>query len=120
MKFDVVRAWKDDTYRQSLSEEQIGQLPVNPAGEIELTETDLLSIYGGGGAGPVGVGRGPIGGVGAVGAVGAVAAPVPVLVPGWFNNFNRFALSNRCSLDCSFGCDIIRRRGRDEFGDDGF
>ncbi len=32
MKFDVVRAWKDENYRQSLSEEQRRLLPANPAG----------------------------------------------------------------------------------------
>lgn len=45
MKFDIVRAWKDETYRQSLSEEQLSALPVNPAGE--LNETELAAIYGG-------------------------------------------------------------------------
>jgi len=117
MKLDVVRAWKDESYRQSLSEEQIGQMPANPAGEIELTEMELLSIYGDGGAGPYGApvaaihhAVAPVG-LGAVGV--AAAAPVPVLVPGWFNNFNRIVLSTRCSIDCSFGCDIIERRRLD-------
>src|ERR1700722_13744908 len=57
MKFDVVRAWKDEAYRQSLSEEQLSALPANPAGELELTDDDLASVYGGGsdeyGHGPV-------------------------------------------------------------------
>ena len=47
MKFDIIRAWKDDTYRQNLSAEQLSQLPDNPAGELELTDADLESIYGG-------------------------------------------------------------------------
>lgn len=47
MKFDVVRAWKDDTYRQGLSDEQLCTLPANPAGELELSETDLSSVSGG-------------------------------------------------------------------------
>ncbi|HLI68543.1 MAG TPA: mersacidin/lichenicidin family type 2 lantibiotic [Ktedonobacteraceae bacterium] len=47
MKFDAVRAWKDDTYRQSLSNEQLSKLPANPAGELELSETDLASVSGG-------------------------------------------------------------------------
>lgn len=44
MKFDIVRAWKDETYRQSLRGEAI---PANPAGEVELTNEDLESGWGG-------------------------------------------------------------------------
>lgn len=47
MKFDVVRAWKDENYRQGLTEEQLSTLPVNPAGELELTDAELESVYGG-------------------------------------------------------------------------
>jgi mersacidin/lichenicidin family type 2 lantibiotic len=49
MKLDIVRAWKDEAYRQSLSEEQLSTLPANPAGQLELAETDLLSVQGGSG-----------------------------------------------------------------------
>ena len=35
---DIIRAWKDEEYRNSLSEEQRSQLPENPAGMIELDE----------------------------------------------------------------------------------
>ena len=49
MSFDIVRAWKDDEYRQSLSDEERGSLPTNPVGEIELTDADLELVYGGGG-----------------------------------------------------------------------
>lgn len=42
MKFDLVRVWKDEAYRQSLSGEQ---LPANPAGE--LAEAQLDVVYGG-------------------------------------------------------------------------
>jgi mersacidin/lichenicidin family type 2 lantibiotic len=45
MKLDIVRAWKDENYRQSLSREQINALPANPAGE--LTDADLESACGG-------------------------------------------------------------------------
>lgn len=45
MKFDIVRAWKDEIYRQSLSEEQLQSLPANPAGE--LTDDELASVSGG-------------------------------------------------------------------------
>ena len=47
MKLDIVRAWKDETYRQSLSDEQFSTLPANPAGEMELSDTCLDTIYGG-------------------------------------------------------------------------
>jgi mersacidin/lichenicidin family type 2 lantibiotic len=46
MKFDIVRAWKDETYRQTLSEEQLSMLPANPAGE--LTDAEMASVCGGG------------------------------------------------------------------------
>jgi mersacidin/lichenicidin family type 2 lantibiotic len=48
MKLDIVRAWKDESYRQDLSEEQLNTLPANPSGELELTDSDLESVYGGG------------------------------------------------------------------------
>jgi mersacidin/lichenicidin family type 2 lantibiotic len=47
MKLDIVRAWKDQNYRASLSEEQLGQLPPNPAGEAELSDAELEAVYGG-------------------------------------------------------------------------
>ena len=42
MNYDVVRAWKDENYRESLDVEQ---LMANPAGE--LSEEDLLAVCGG-------------------------------------------------------------------------
>jgi mersacidin/lichenicidin family type 2 lantibiotic len=47
MKFDLVRIWKDETYRQSLSEEHLHALPANPAGELSCQE--LEAVHGGGG-----------------------------------------------------------------------
>ncbi len=47
MKFDIVRAWKDETYRQTLSAEQRNTLPANPAGE--LNDTELAAVCGGDG-----------------------------------------------------------------------
>ncbi|MBE3557904.1 MAG: mersacidin/lichenicidin family type 2 lantibiotic [Ktedonobacteraceae bacterium] len=47
MKFDVVRAWKDEAYRCSLSAEEQAQLPENPAGSYELSDADMEGIYGG-------------------------------------------------------------------------
>jgi len=45
MKFDIARAWKDESYRQTLSEEQLNMLPANPAGE--MSEAELASVCGG-------------------------------------------------------------------------
>ncbi|HLI70043.1 MAG TPA: mersacidin/lichenicidin family type 2 lantibiotic [Ktedonobacteraceae bacterium] len=59
MKFDIVRTWKDESYRQNLSAEELSSLPANPAGE--LANADLETIYGGGGA-PFGLGFGGPGG----------------------------------------------------------
>jgi mersacidin/lichenicidin family type 2 lantibiotic len=47
MKFDIVRAWKDENYRQSLSEEELKALPPCPAGE--LSDVELTAVAGGGG-----------------------------------------------------------------------
>ncbi|MFL5696917.1 MAG: mersacidin/lichenicidin family type 2 lantibiotic [Ktedonobacteraceae bacterium] len=47
MQIDIIRAWKDEAYRQSLSEEERLALPENPVGEIELTDADLEAVYGG-------------------------------------------------------------------------
>ncbi len=47
MEFDIVRAWKDAHYRQSLTTEQQAQLPENPVGELELSEAELEMVSGG-------------------------------------------------------------------------
>jgi mersacidin/lichenicidin family type 2 lantibiotic len=44
---DIIRAWKDEEYRLSLTEEQRALLPDNPAGLLELSEADLESVQGG-------------------------------------------------------------------------
>jgi mersacidin/lichenicidin family type 2 lantibiotic len=44
---DIVRAWKDAEYRQSLSEAERAQLPDHPAGLIELTDAELEDVAGG-------------------------------------------------------------------------
>jgi mersacidin/lichenicidin family type 2 lantibiotic len=59
MEFDIERAWKDEAYRQTLSEEQRQALPANPAGD--LSEAELEAARGAWGPGwvpPVGVGVG--------------------------------------------------------------
>ena len=47
MSVDIIRAWKDEEYRQSLSTEELKQLPENPAGLIELSDEDMSSVAGG-------------------------------------------------------------------------
>jgi mersacidin/lichenicidin family type 2 lantibiotic len=44
---DIVRAWKDEAYRASLSEDERKLLPENPAGMVELSDQELESIAGG-------------------------------------------------------------------------
>jgi mersacidin/lichenicidin family type 2 lantibiotic len=44
---DIIRAWKDEEYRLSLSEEQRAVLPEHPAGLIELEDADLDDAAGG-------------------------------------------------------------------------
>lgn len=42
-EIDVTRAWKDEMYYRSLSDDEKAQLPVHPAGELDLA-TDLKSF----------------------------------------------------------------------------
>ncbi len=44
---DIIRAWKDEEYRNGLSEEQRSQLPENPAGMVELSDEDMEAMAGG-------------------------------------------------------------------------
>lgn len=43
---DIIRAWKDSSFRESLSEEQRALLPTNPIGAM-LSEEQLQAITGG-------------------------------------------------------------------------
>jgi mersacidin/lichenicidin family type 2 lantibiotic len=43
----VVRVWKDEEYRLSLSEADLALLPGNPAGSLELTDAELDLVAGG-------------------------------------------------------------------------
>jgi len=45
--YDLVRAWKEESYRQALSDEQLHALPANPAGPLELDGPALAAICGG-------------------------------------------------------------------------
>jgi mersacidin/lichenicidin family type 2 lantibiotic len=44
---DVVRAWRDEDYRNSLSPEDRASLPQNPAGQATVEDSILTSITGG-------------------------------------------------------------------------
>jgi mersacidin/lichenicidin family type 2 lantibiotic len=44
---NVVRAWKDEAYRLSLTEAERARLPENPAGLLEQTEAELERAAGG-------------------------------------------------------------------------
>ena len=42
---DIIRAWKDPSYRAGLSATQQAQLPAHPAGAIELAEPTLHAAW---------------------------------------------------------------------------
>ena len=44
---EIIRAWKDKNFRDSLSEEQRAQLPANPAGLVEIDDEQLIQVAGG-------------------------------------------------------------------------
>jgi len=44
---NIIRAWKDEAYRSSLSEAERAFLPENPAGSIELDAAALGGAVGG-------------------------------------------------------------------------
>jgi len=46
-KVDVVRAWKEAGYRESLGSDEQALIPANPAGMVELTDEDLEYVVGG-------------------------------------------------------------------------
>ena len=43
----IVRAWKDEDYRLSLSESERSLMPQNPAGIVELSDSALRLVTGG-------------------------------------------------------------------------
>ena len=43
----IIQAWTNPDYRASLSQEELAQLPANPAGLVELNAEDLNGIVGG-------------------------------------------------------------------------
>ena len=44
---DVVRAWRDEEYRDSLTEAERASLPENPAGFATVDDSSLRSVGGG-------------------------------------------------------------------------
>jgi mersacidin/lichenicidin family type 2 lantibiotic len=48
VKIDIARAWKDATYRASLSVEEQALIPANPAGAVELSDSELELVHGAG------------------------------------------------------------------------
>jgi mersacidin/lichenicidin family type 2 lantibiotic len=44
---DTIRVWKDAAYRNRLSAQQLASVPGNPAGTIELSDTELDAVTGG-------------------------------------------------------------------------
>ncbi len=45
-KSDIIRAWRDEEFRLSLSESERSQLPGNPAGVVELSDSELHGVDG--------------------------------------------------------------------------
>src|SRR5205809_1106476 len=46
-RLDIVRAWKDEEYRSSLSDAERAALPENPAGMVEMHDAQLEGAAGG-------------------------------------------------------------------------
>ncbi|EFH89479.1 mersacidin/lichenicidin family type 2 lantibiotic [Ktedonobacter racemifer] len=65
MLYNMVYAWKNEEYREQLSQGEQPQLPECPAGEVELSEAELEFINGmsGGFGGGYGGGYGFAGGI---------------------------------------------------------
>ena len=45
-KIDVIRAWRDEEYRDSLTEQERASLPENPAGMAMVDDSALRSVSG--------------------------------------------------------------------------
>ncbi|GCE22331.1 mersacidin/lichenicidin family type 2 lantibiotic [Dictyobacter kobayashii] len=46
MNINITKAWKDAQYRETLTSEELAQLPQNPIGALELTDADLSTVTG--------------------------------------------------------------------------
>ena len=45
-KADIIRAWKDEEFRASLTDEERSSLPEHPSGVIELLDSELTAASG--------------------------------------------------------------------------
>jgi len=45
--FEIVRSWKDEEYRRTLSDEERASAPENPAGLYELSDAEMGAVIGG-------------------------------------------------------------------------
>ena len=45
-KLNIIRAWKDEGYRLTLSDDERTQIPDSPAGAIDLSDTELDYVSG--------------------------------------------------------------------------
>lgn len=43
----VIRAWKDEEFRLSLSAAERAELPPSPVGAVELSEAEMVGVLGG-------------------------------------------------------------------------
>ena len=43
----IIRAWKDPSFRASLSASELAELPANPAGMVEISDGELARASGG-------------------------------------------------------------------------
>ena len=46
-RLDIIRAWKDEDYANSLTDAEKTMLPQNPAGFVELADEDMAQAAGG-------------------------------------------------------------------------
>ena len=44
---DIIRAWKDEDFRENLGAAELAALPSNPAGLVEVSDEDLNAMTGG-------------------------------------------------------------------------
>lgn len=47
VKKKIIRAWRDEDYLQSLSEEERQDLPASPVGMVDLDDSELHGVAGG-------------------------------------------------------------------------
>jgi len=46
VKLDIVRAWKDPSYRAGLRADELAHIPTHPAGLVELSDEQLKEAAG--------------------------------------------------------------------------